>query len=81
MSQANRSFVTIHTTGVCLWGFYHGLRQDLHSDIEADLADLQQWGAALAAQGISIGTYLSVEGEGKGPCYMVTKRLGPFLTG
>ena len=64
------SFVGRLTSQVRVNGVYHQLLQNKHSRIEALFATYLERGAECVAQGVSAGTYLSIEGSGKGtePC-------------
>ncbi len=61
-------------------GFFHQLRQDEHSCMEAKISYFTDWASQCNAANVSAGTYVSVEGAGRGQCQMINKSLGPFKT-
>ncbi len=62
-------------------GAYHKLRQDEHSAIEAEISFVFRFVIADILSNVpmhSVGTYISVEGAGRGQCVMIAKNIGPF---
>ena len=73
------SHVKRTVAGTRIKGYYHRLKQNQHSRLEGIFGRYNQWGRACEAAGISAGTYISIEGAGKGNCELISKILGPFL--
>lgn len=55
------------------------MKQYDHSLAEAQLSALRAWQGQCSAEGLAAGLYFSVEGAGKGECYMINKKLGLLL--
>jgi hypothetical protein len=78
--SGNTAFVRRTGAGTRILGYYHRLRQEKHSEIEALFSLYRRWAYELDTAGLSAGTYISVEGAGTGCCVMITKSIGPFVS-
>ncbi|ORU94601.1 MAG: hypothetical protein A6F71_09390 [Cycloclasticus sp. symbiont of Poecilosclerida sp. M] len=60
-------------------GIFQCLGQAEHSRIEGELSRLPNFQNQCLRNHLSAGTYMAIEGAGKGVCQIVPKMLGPFV--
>ena len=61
-------------------GYFHQLRQNEHSKIEANFGRYHIWVTQCETAGLTAGACISIKGSGARRCELISKRLGPFLS-
>ena len=80
ISVAGPQCIAKKKDGVKIPCCYQMMLHHQHSNVEGELSFLSNWFVECISNSLSAGTYVSIEGSGKGQCEFVHKRMGPFCS-